>query len=74
VANYHREKLGPEFSLFVRRKGSVHVRVFDVARVNARTMYLAVKKERAAMHRITTASRNWPSVDNEKPTLVPMTA
>jgi hypothetical protein len=37
-------------------------------------MYLAVKKERAAMHRITTASRNWPSVDNEKPTLVPMTA
>jgi hypothetical protein len=74
VTNYHREKLGPEFSLFVQGKGSVHVRVFDVARMNACPMYLAVKKERVAMQRITRASRNWARVDKENPTLVPMTA
>ena len=74
VTNYHRQKLGPEFPLFVQGTGSVHVRVFDCTRVNACTMYLALKMQRAAIQRTTSASRNWARVDKEIPTLVPMIA
>jgi hypothetical protein len=37
-------------------------------------MYLAVKKERAAMQRITTASRRFAIVESENPTLLPINA